>query len=125
MAKKILIVEPDRELAGIMKSYLEKTNSDARVMVANTAQDAIIKADTSPPDVVVVELAIPEHNGIAFLHEFRSYSDWRKVPVVVYSFLPRDNDGILEALKSLDVHTYLYKPQKKLADLKTAIDEAG
>lgn len=124
MVKKILIVEPDRELAGIMKTYLEKTTGH-QVSVANTAQDAIIKADTSPPHVVVVELAIPEHNGIAFLHEFRSYSDWQKVPVVVYSFLPRDNVGILEALKSLDVHTYLYKPQKKLADLKTAIDEAG
>jgi len=51
------------------------------------AQAAVHAADERQPDVVVIELQLPAHNGVEFLHEFRSYPEWQWIPVVVNTVL--------------------------------------
>lgn len=105
----VLIVEPDRALAETLQRYLAARHFKARAV--SSAQDGIIQADQRTPDIVVLELAIPEHNGIEFLQEFRSYADWLKVPIVVYSHIPREDTGLSKAdWQKYGVVGYLYKP---------------
>lgn len=112
----ILVVEPDTVLAGIMHQYL--LGMDFEVGVSHTAQKAIAYSDNQRPDVVVLELAIPGHNGIEFLQEFRSYSDWTHIPVVIYSHIPAEDAGLShEEWRQHGVHQYLYKPTSGLAQL--------
>ncbi len=116
----ILIVEPDQTLARTLKQHLIQNNFKATM--ALTAQDGIIQADNARPDVVVLELAMPEHNGIEFLQEFRSYADWLGVPIVVYSHIPQADTGLSVAdWQKYGVVEYLYKPTAGLAVLSAAI----
>ncbi len=119
MLKRILLIEPNQDLGNIIKKYLE--SNKYKVSHVLSAEKAIIEADNKRPDVVVLELAIADQNGIAFLHEFRSYSDWIKIPIVIHTFLARQNQQIDKSLESLGVSKYLYKPKTSLSDLKIVL----
>ncbi len=84
------------------------------------AQDGIAVADKINPDLVIVELLLAGHSGMEFLYEFRSYSEWRRVPIVVLSRIQRGELPVDDrVLGDLGVNLFLYKPEtslKKLAD---------
>ena len=114
----VLLVEPDRMQAESICDAL--TNSNNTVIWVRNAQAAVEAADAKMPDVVVLELVLGEHNGIEFLYEFRSYSEWSHIPIILFS-MQKIND--LSALKKIGVHTYLYKPATTLAQLRLAVAE--
>jgi DNA-binding response OmpR family regulator len=119
---KILLIEPDKILADTYARALEQAGH--KVTHCFTAQTAVLVADQAKPELVILELQLVEHSGIEFLYEFRSYSDWQDVPVLIHTTVPisefADN---LELLKSeLNVAGYLYKPQTDLKDLVAAVN---
>lgn len=82
-------------------------------------------ADEAKPDAVILELAMPEHNGIEFLQEFRSYADWLDVPIVVYSHIPREDTGLSIAdWQKYGVVGYTYKPTTSLKQLASILRSA-
>lgn len=120
---RILLIEPDRMLA---RTYLEALGADGHIVdVCATAQSAISCANEIRPDVVILELQLVSHGGIEFLYEFRSYSDWQAVPVVVLTHVPAGEfAGCRQLLRDeLGVKTYLYKPRTSLRKLLHSLDE--
>ena len=81
--KHILMIEPDTLQALAIAKML--THESWQLHFASNAQSAITAADAYLPATVILELAIPGHNGIEFLHEFRSYSEWTEVPIIIFS----------------------------------------
>lgn len=120
--KTVLLVDPDVQTAEIMKEFLE-SGGQVQVFTAISAQDGVHVADEHAPDLVILELAIPRHNGYAFLHEFRSYPDWAKVPVIVHSHLAADEAAMSTSWKTLGAVEYFYKPTTTLKKLRTAVYE--
>lgn len=119
----ILIIEPDKRLAITLQRSFEQEGYNVRAV--HTGQAAVSTADDWKPDVVVCELAMPQHNGVAFLQEFRSYDDWFFVPVVVYSQIPREDTSLsARQWHKLGVSAYCYKPTTRLKDLHYAIKQA-
>ena len=118
----ILLIEPDRKLARTYASLFAATGHAVRT--AATAQAAICMADDRAPDLVVLELQLVAHSGIEFLYEFRSYVDWRQVPVVVLSGVPPAEFAVSRRLltEQLGVRAYHYKPQTSLAALRRTVD---
>jgi DNA-binding response OmpR family regulator len=120
---RVLLVEPDKSLADVIAKYL--SNHALVVDVADDAQSAVIKADKTQPDIVVLELAMSKNNGIAFLQEFRSYSDWLHIPIIIYSRIPREDAGLSAAdWQKQGVVNYLYKPTATLASLLNNISNS-
>ncbi len=117
----ILLIEPNTLLAATYQQMLQ----DAGYMVTHRpdAQTAIMAADETPPAMVILELQLPQHTGLEFLHEFRSYTEWRHIPVVVNTVLHPSRLAFgKEALRrDLGVGVVLYKPQTSLQDLLLAV----
>lgn len=87
-----------------------------------SAQGAVHAADEQMPDVVVLELQLPRHNGVEFLYEFRSYEEWLQVPVVVYTMVPPHALAHAATLEhELGVARVLHKPTTSLAQLCAAV----
>jgi len=121
--KTVLCIEPDKALA---KTYVQAlTYAGFKTHVAATAEEAIMLADEQHPDLVVMEMQLTGHNGMAFLHEFRSYDDWRDVPVVINTHLSAvDMQQIAQILKDdLGVASILYKPRTSLSRLIGVVRE--
>jgi DNA-binding response OmpR family regulator len=116
----ILMIEPDVLLADTYRRSLALDGHS--VVVAASAQDGVHQADEQPPDVVVLEVQLPGHNGIEFLYEFRSYHEWLHIPVVIHSFVPPSELTATPTLQQeLGVVRLLHKPTTSLSQLRTAI----
>lgn len=119
----ILLIEPDTVLADLYKQSFERVGH--KVMRVSSAQGGVTVSDIRKPDVVVMELQLSSHSGVAFLYEFRSYHDWLSIPVVIHSVIaPRDVTQFQAAFKELGVSDYLYKPHTSLRKLIAATEKA-
>lgn len=116
----VLLIEPDRILAATYQRALHSQGH--KVTTAVSAQEAVHAADQHKPDVVVLEIDLPRHNGVEFLYEFRSYNEWLKVPVIIHSFVPSTEFTRAATLqKELGVVRVLYKSATNLAQLCAAV----
>lgn len=123
--KNILLLEPDRLLGRTYAKALRY--SGFAVTKVHTAEEAINAVDQDTPQAIVMELQLVGHNGVAFLQEFRSYPEWRKVPIIINTQL---NLAVLESLQKtltndFEIYTWLYKPQTSLQKLITIVKEQG
>lgn len=121
---RVLLIEPDNILAKTYARALE--SAGYKVEVVSNAQAAVNSADKLQPDVVALELQLVGHSGIEFLYEFRSYTEWQKIPVLLLTSVPpqefEDNWKLLN--HELGVEAYLYKPSTNLDKLVSAIGES-
>lgn len=119
----VLLIEPDRIQAQVYGQALARAGHT--VAHATSAQGAVGLADKQTPDVVVLELQMPQHNGVEFLYEFRSYPEWLAVPVVVHTFVPITELAQAATLRhELGVVRMLYKPATNLTGLCEAVRSA-
>ncbi len=117
----ILLIEPDQYLADIYIAAL----SDAGHQVWHVlhAQDAIHVADKNHPELVLLEVQLAGHNGVEFLYEFRSYSEWQNVPVVLLSMVPPSSLKLSTAVsRQLGISACLYKPETNLKKLIQVVE---
>jgi DNA-binding response OmpR family regulator len=117
----VLLLESDVTLGRAYQQALE--HAGYTVTLSRTAQDALGAAEDHLPDIVVLELQLVTHNGVEFLHEFRSYSEWQTVPAVVNTHMrPQAIVDAEKALRqNLGVVEVLYKPRTSLAHLVRVI----
>ncbi len=120
---RIILIEPDRLLA---ETYVQALmTAGHKVVACASAQAAILAADMSKPDIVILELQLIEHSGVEFLYEFRSYPEWQAIPVIIQTGVPSaEFSGNWQLLKQeLGVGAYLYKPQTTLQQLLASVGE--
>ena len=108
MAKHhILIVEDERDIAGLIKHTLERsTDSEAEVVWSG---DAALKAMTErPPDLLILDLNLPVISGVEVCRIMRSRSDLRQVPVIMLTARTSEDDRVT----GLDIGAddYITKP---------------
>jgi len=117
----LLLLEPNTVLAATYGAVF--THYGFTVTAVAGAQAGIYAADSKRPDAIVLELQLPRHNGIEFLHELRSYPEWRDIPVVVHTSLtPAQTDKSKDVLHDeFGVCAVLYKHYTSLADLVGAV----
>ena len=77
-----LIIEDEAAIRRFVRSALE--DEGYRVFEADTVARGLIEAGTRKPDVLVLDLGLPDGDGVSLLLDLRS---WSKVPVIVLSGL--------------------------------------
>lgn len=118
----ILILEPDKIIANSISEKLTRLNYE--VKVCTNAQDAIVNIDKKIPELILLEVMLPRHNGIEFIYEVRSYPDWQNIPVVIFSFVRKsDLIGDLKLINDLGIESIEYKPEKSTTSLVEKIDK--
>ena len=99
----VIIVEDEKLIRRFVRSSLEA--EDCRVVEAATSAQGLIEAGNHKPDLVVLDLGLPDGNGIDFIRDLRGWSD---VPILVLSARSHEQDKI-EAL-DVGADDYLTKP---------------
>ena len=99
----ILVVEDDPSVRNLITTTL-KTN-DYRYVVAPNGSAAIMEATSHNPEIILLDLGLPDMDGVQVIQTVRS---WSNVPIIVISARSEDNDKI----KALDAGAddYLTKP---------------
>jgi signal transduction histidine kinase/CheY-like chemotaxis protein len=77
----ILIVEDDAGLREMLRRRLERERWT--VIEAENGRAALEQMEKSPPDLILLDLMMPEMDGFDFLEEIRKHQNWRAIPVIV------------------------------------------
>ena len=84
-AKRVLIVDDDEGVRGLVSEMLEAAGMAAVCAPDGEAALAFLRLGLcAPPDAIVLDLAMPNMDGVAFAHRYRATA-WRHVPLVVLS----------------------------------------
>ena len=100
---QILVVEDDSPIRNLIATTL-KTH-DYKYLLAQNGEEAIIQASTHDPDVVFLDLGLPDMDGVEIIKKIR---EWSNMPIIVISARSEDEDKI-EALDA-GADDYLTKP---------------
>jgi len=100
---QILIVEDDEHIRRFVRTSLE--GDGYRVCEADTQKRGAIEAGTRKPDLLIVDLGLPDGNGVDLIRDVRV---WSNVPILVLSARVDESDKI-EALDA-GADDYLTKP---------------
>ena len=114
---KILIVEDEQNISNFISTVLTANGYD--VLVAETGAHAISMITSHCPDLIVLDLGLPDMDGMNILREVRS---WSNLPVVVVSARTHEQDKV--AALDMGADDYIEKPfgtSELLARIRTAI----
>ncbi|WP_145515935.1 two-component system response regulator KdpE [Yersinia aleksiciae] len=99
----ILIVEDEKEIRRFVRIALE--SEGWRVFESETLQRGLIEAGTRKPDLVILDLGLPDGDGLTYIQDLRQ---WSAIPIIVLSARNSEEDKVLALDAGAD--DYLSKP---------------
>ena len=114
---KILVVEDEQSIKNFIATVL--TANDYDVLTAGCVKDALSMISSHCPDLILLDLGLPDEDGMRVLEEVRA---WSSLPIIVVSARTHEADKV----KALDLGAddYVEKPfgtSELLARIRTAI----
>ena len=103
MAKKILVVDDEKKIVDILKAYLERDGY--QVSTAYDGRSALELARSNSPDLIILDLMLPEVSGWDVCRELRKESD---VPIIMLTARDDTTDKIIGL--ELGADDYVTKP---------------
>ena len=116
----VLLIEDEQGIRRFLRVTL--SNHGYRVTEAGTAEEGLDKAAADRPDLILLDLGLPDRDGLGVIKEIR---EWSKTPIVVLS--ARDAEQAKVAALDLGADDYLTKPfsaEELLARLRVALRHA-
>ncbi len=100
---KILVIDDDPAMTDLLKMLLEPASSD--VHTANSGPEGVRLVKVESPDVIILDLMMPDMNGWQVCSAVREFS---KTPILILSAL--DSPGLVAAALDAGADDYLIKP---------------
>jgi two-component system, OmpR family, KDP operon response regulator KdpE len=121
MSLRVLVVEDDREIRALMQSSLSVEGFDVQTAVSLSEASALLRH--SPPDVIVLDLGLPDGDGVELVREVRKH---QATPIIVVSARHQEAQKI--QLLDAGADDYLTKPfsvGELLARIRVALRHRG
>ncbi|MFA5760612.1 MAG: response regulator transcription factor [Dehalococcoidales bacterium] len=106
---KVLIIEDDENIVESLALSLRMRWPDVVVSSTGMGEEGLQLVEKFTPDIVILDLGLPDINGFEVLRQVRLFSD---VPIIILSVLG-DEDDIVRGLE-MDADDYIVKPFKKM-----------
>ena len=106
MTATVLLVEDERKLRELVRSYLERAGFT--VLTTGSGAEAITLAATAAPDLVVLDLGLPDVSGETVARELRAAGPTGSVPILILTAKAAEEDRI--AGLELGADDYVTKP---------------
>lgn len=119
---KIAIIEDDPVISQMYRMKFEA--AEFEVELANNGKRGVGLVEAFSPDIILLDLQMPEMGGVEALEIIRKH-DWGKtVPVIILTNMGKEESP--KSLKTLGIHSYIVKanmtPNQVLAQVKKALD---
>lgn len=120
----ILMVEDDEHIAYILRFLLERNGF--AVEQAVDGREALQRLALPPPDLVLMDIMLPYHDGLELLERLRGEPAWRTTPVLMLTAKAREAD-IVQALDlgADDYVTKPFQPEEVLARVRRMLRKPG
>ncbi len=121
MAKTILVVDDEERIVSLVKSYLEQNSF--RVITAKNGRDALFVARQEKPDLIVLDVMMPEMDGYDFMRIYQKESD---TPIILLTAKIEEDDKVLGLeLGADDYISKPFSPRELMARVRARLRRAG
>ena len=115
----VLVIDDNDAMHQLYRVALRQTGY--RLLTAKSGAEALLVMGSHFPDVIVLDLAMPEMDGFQFLRLVRDQPEWAKIPVIVITAFCTGDD--MRATKDLGVIAHLVKADFSVKKLRAVIQE--
>ena len=105
MAEKILVVDDEQGSLRLVESIVR--SGGYTVFTAFDGLDALVKIKNEKPDLVVLDVMMPEINGYDVCFQLRFNKDFEKIPIILLTVRDREIDENIGVRTNID---YIHKP---------------
>lgn len=117
--KKILIIEDDNVLQNAIKIALTKAGFE--VQQAFGGNDGVAKLKKDRPDLILLDLILPDRDGYHLLYELNEHKDFKDIPIVVLSAI--GSQSSIEECMAGGAKDYLVKSEYSLDDVVKKVEK--
>ena len=114
---EILVIDDEEQIRKTLEITLKTNNYN--VTLAATAREGLIKASNHPPELILLDLGLPDKDGLEVLQELRQ---WHTGPIIILSV--QNNEEVIIKALDLGANDYLSKPFRTgelLARIRSAL----
>ena len=121
MTKTVMVVDDEERLTSLVRTYLEQDGF--RAVTARDGREALFLARQEKPDLIVLDLMMPEMNGYEFM---RLHRKEHETPIILLTAKVEDSDKILGLeLGADDYVTNPFSPRELIARVRAVLRRAG
>ena len=121
MSKTIMIVDDESRLVSLVESYL--TQEGYRVVSANNGVEALTIASREKPDLIILDIMMPEMDGYEFMREHRKEAD---TPIILLTARVDDDERVIGLEVGADDYiTKPFRPRELMARVRAVLRRAG
>ena len=116
--KKVLIAEDDRFLMKMGQAKLTKGGYE--VIPAVNGDEALSKAKKEKPDIILLDIIMPQKNGFEVLELLRKDKKFKKTPILILSNLGQESD--IKRGKELGATDYIVKSNMSISEVLKKVE---
>jgi DNA-binding response OmpR family regulator len=121
MAKTIMVVDDEKRLVSLVESYL--TQEGYRVVTAHNGKDALAVARREKPDLIVLDVMMPEMDGYEFMRKHRVDNN---TPIILLTARVDDEEKVIGLeVGGDDYMTKPFRPRELVARVRAVLRRAG
>jgi DNA-binding response OmpR family regulator len=121
MPQTILIVDDEKRLVSLVESYLSQEGY--RVATAYNGKEALAVAKKENPDLIILDIMMPEMNGYDFMRVHRTEQD---TPIIMLTAKVEDDDKVIGLELGADDYVVKpFKPRELMARVRNVLRRAG
>jgi DNA-binding response OmpR family regulator len=121
MSTTILIVDDEKRMVSLLQSYLSQEGY--RVVTAYNGREALETAHAEKPDLVILDIMMPEMNGYEFMRAHRTETE---TPIIMLTAKVEDDDKVFGLeLGADDYVTKPFKPRELMARVRNILRRTG
>ncbi|MBI5841593.1 MAG: response regulator transcription factor [Chloroflexi bacterium] len=121
MTKTIMVVDDEHRLVSLVQSYLAQEGF--RVVTASNGRDALAVARREKPDLIILDIMMPEMNGYDFMRQHRAEHN---TPIILLTARVDDEERVVGLeLGADDYVTKPFRPRELMARVRAVLRRAG
>jgi len=109
MIKRVLVVDDDPSIVSLIEVILKKNSYE--IIAAYTGAQALEKLEVEQIDAAILDMMLPDINGLSLLKEIRSHPQFSQIPIMMVTGRDEEIDTVLGLEMGAD--DYIHKPFKK------------
>jgi DNA-binding response OmpR family regulator len=121
MGKTIMVVDDEKRLVALVESYLKQEGY--RVVTAFNGREALTVAQRESPDLIVLDVMMPEMDGYEFMRKYRADHD---TPIILLTARVDDEEKVIGLEVGADDYmTKPFRPRELVARVRAVLRRAG
>ena len=120
--KKILVIDDEEQILSLIEKKLKASNYDC--ITASRAKDGIGQAKSAKPNLILLDIALPDMDGYSIAKELKKDKDTREIPIIFLTGKDLEPRAINERIGETGAYGFIMKPcslKELLEKINTAI----